>query len=237
MTTARKLEQADLVNYAIGLLASGSPEEWNCNYRARDFNRVIPEKSGDAVCLDFEYSRRHVLYTCVQQRFIGREPIDYLEFGVAAGDSFRDWLKINALPESRFYGFDSFEGLPEDWQIDSPKGAYSQDGNIPEIDDPRATIIDGLFQHSLPGFLEGFRPANRLVVHMDADLYSSTLYCLTQLDRHIAPGTIILFDEFSARSFTDEFAALQDYCTACYRDYRVIAMRRDFVKVAVEVTR
>lgn len=72
---------------------------------------------------------------------------------------------------------------------------------------------------------------------MDADLYSSTLYCLLHLDRYIEPGTIVLFDEFTARECTDEFAALQDYGAVCYRDYKVLVSRSDYVKLAVEIIR
>ena len=133
------------------------------------------------------------------------------------------WLTINKHEESRFFGFDSFEGLPEDW-IDA-KGSYSTSGNIPDIDDERVTFVKGLFQDTVDQFSLEFNPKNRLVLHMDADLYSSTLYVLMNIDRHIKPGTVIFFDEFTSRSFTDEFAALQDYCTACYREYAIVAKR------------
>ena len=42
-------------------------------------------------------------------------PIDFLEFGVATGRTLRLWTDINRHEDSRFYGFDSFQGLPEDW--------------------------------------------------------------------------------------------------------------------------
>lgn len=42
------------------------------------------------------------------------QPLDYLEFGVYRGDSIGWWLeRLNY--ESNLYGFDSFEGLNEDW--------------------------------------------------------------------------------------------------------------------------
>ncbi|WP_428563187.1 MAG: class I SAM-dependent methyltransferase [Solidesulfovibrio sp. DCME] len=228
---------AHLVKHAITLLMHGTVSDWNKHFSVRDFNATIPEKSKDAMFMDFEYRERWKFYHCVNQRFIGNKPIDYLEFGVAGGDSLRSWLRLNTHATSRFYGFDSFRGLPEDWLTDSPKGAFDQQGRLPQFEDDRVSIIDGLFQETVDAFSRAFTPRNRLVIHMDADLYSSTLYCLMHLDRHIRPGTIIFFDEFTARDCTDEYAALRDYCTACYRDYTVIASRPDFVKLALEIVR
>jgi hypothetical protein len=56
------------------------------------------------------------------------------------------------------------------------------------------------------------RPAyDVLVVNMDADLYSSTIYVLNYLRRQIKPGTLIYFDEMNhldqeLRAF-DEFTS------------------------------
>ena len=228
---------SDLVKHTISLLVHGTAEDWKKHYRVREFNAVIPEKSKNALFLDFEYKDRGKLYHCVHRKFIGGEPIDYLEFGVASGDSLQTWLGTSTQEASRFFGFDSFQGLPEDWTAETPKGTFDQGGRIPRFDDSRATIIDGLFQDTVDAFSRDFQPRNRLVIHLDADLYSSTLYCLMHLDRHIAPGTILFFDEFTARECTDEFAALQDYCVSCYRDYTVLASRSDYVKLAVEIVR
>lgn len=55
---------------------------------------------------------------------------------------------------------------------------------------------------------------------MDADLYSSTLYVLTKLDRLFDEKTIITFDEFA---YLDrEFLAFYDYTRSYYRDYEII---------------
>ncbi len=225
-----------IIQAAISLITDGTPDDWKQHYRSVEFQMALQEKGSDAICMDFEYKDRKVFYRCINSRFANREPVDYLEFGVAGGYSFNDWMQLNKNPSSRFYGFDSFEGLPEHWHTDAPKGAYTTGGTIPKTDDPRAQFIVGLFQQTVENFARNFKPQNRLVLHMDADLYSSTLYCLMNFNSHIKPGTIILFDEFNANGFTDEFAALQDYCQACYRDYKFIACRNDHAKIAIEIT-
>src|SRR5713226_5160051 len=64
----------------------------------------------------FQYfQNRYDLYADIQSKILAEEPIDYLEFGVRYGDSLFKWSALNTRPTSRFIGFDSFEGIPEDW--------------------------------------------------------------------------------------------------------------------------
>ena len=181
--------------------------------------------------LDFAYEQRECLYRYVQENVIENASIHYLEFGCYKGASIKTWARINSRPESRFFGFDSFEGLPEPWQPDTPKGTFSTGGTLPQCEDPRIRFVKGWFQETLAPFLRDFVPASRLVVHLDADLYSSTLYVLITLNP--GPGSVLIFDEFS--DFTNEFRAFEDYLAACQRNYRVIVTRKDFHKLAIEI--
>ena len=172
--------------------------------------------------------------------YVGRElldgdakAIDYLEFGVYRGKTFREWCARNRSSGSRFFGFDSFEGLPEDWTPQRPVGAFDTGGQTPEIDDARAEFVVGWFQHSLPDFLRSYQPQDQLVLHVDCDLYSSTLYCLSMLDDVITPGTIVIFDEFY--DSLHEYRALTDYCSAYLRDYRLIAHTEDLMQAVVTI--
>jgi len=70
---------------------------------------------------------------------LGPDPITYLEFGVQRGNSMRKWVGLNQHPDSTFHGFDTFEGLPEDWNARWPKGSFSTNGVTPDIDDPRGS--------------------------------------------------------------------------------------------------
>ncbi|MEM3907849.1 MAG: TylF/MycF/NovP-related O-methyltransferase, partial [Nitrososphaerota archaeon] len=92
------------------------------------------------------------------------------------GDSIQKISRLNNNPESRFFGFDSFSGLPEYWFKDFPAGPFNVGGKIPVIDDNRVNFVKGLFQDTLPDFLRTFKPRNKLIILLDADLYSSTMF-------------------------------------------------------------
>jgi O-methyltransferase len=180
-----------------------------------------------------KFATRFDLYEFVSKDFQA-SPIDYLEFGVFEGESLRKWTQLNQNSQSRFVGFDSFEGLPEQWGKALPAGAFDLQGRLPEIDDPRVKYVKGWFQDSLPGFLEDYTPQRNLIINIDADLHSSALYCLTQLDPLIQKNTIILFDEFV--SSLHEFRACLEYCKAYRKEMKAIAMTDDFAtQVAMRV--
>ena len=108
--------------------------------------------------------------------------IDYLEFGVAHGKSMREMVQIFTNPAARFYGFDSFIGLPEKWLMHDV-GAFSNRGVFPDVGDTRVEFVKGWFQNSVPRILSGFKkdPSRPTLIHFDADLYSSTLFLLSAL--------------------------------------------------------
>jgi O-methyltransferase len=163
----------------------------------------------------------------------GQTPIDFLEFGVFRGESLRKWCGLNSQPESRFFGFDSFEGLPEDWIPGWPKGTFSIGGKPPDSRDPRVQFVVGWFQESLPPFLASFKPQNQIVIHSDCDLYSSTLYCLTTINRFLPRGTIIIFDDF--HDPIHEYRALSDYSSAYRRNFRIVAATAKFRQAVIEL--
>jgi len=181
------------------------------------------------------FKTRYELYQYINNKIFENGPIDYLEFGVAEGESMRDWVQLNRHEASRFFGFDTFEGLPEGWKVFTgvlPKGSYSARGEVPEIDDPRVKFIKGLFQTTLPTFLKGFTAHNRLIVNCDADLYTSTLYVLASVNHFIVPGSIVIFDEFSTM---EEFRAFRDFTQSFRRNYKPLATTEQFyLQMAIE---
>ncbi len=180
------------------------------------------------------FARREDMYAYLQSEVLRGCPIDYLEFGVADGSSLDTWRSISSSPSSRFWGFDSFRGLPEQWRKEKPKGAFSRDGTPPEIEDSRVSFQIGWFQDTMPAFLRDYRPTNRLVIHNDCDLYSSTLYVLTCMDRLVRETSVVIFDEFW--DALHEYRALVDYAKSYNRRYRLIASTKNFNQVAVVIT-
>jgi O-methyltransferase len=181
------------------------------------------------------FESRYDLYQYLNNAIIKNGPIDYLEFGVWEGQSMRYWAQLNQHQNSRFLGFDTFEGLPGDWKLFTqilPKGTFDAGGKVPEIDDSRIKFIKGLFQTTLPGFLKGFTVNNRLVINCDADLYTSTLYVLASLNYLMVPGSIVIFDELST---VDEFRAFRDFTQSFMRNYKLLAAaERFYLRVAME---
>jgi hypothetical protein len=148
-----------------------------------------------------------------------KEPVSYLEFGVFKGVTLGYWTKLLKHQDSFLHGFDSFEGLPETWGLFVDKEVLNVGGVMPKFDDPRVRLFKGWFSDTLPKYLPEFRPHDSLVVHLDADLYSSTIFVLRQMRPFLRPGTILIFDEFFDRehelkAFT-EFLNEEKFAVEC----------------------
>ncbi len=196
------------------------------NWVARWRDMMAPRSNGVPV-----FDERVALFGHVNQ-LVGERPVTYLEFGVASGGTMRAWVELNKHPQSRFHGFDTFEGLPDDWNTRYKRGAFSTHGKLPDIGDDRVELHVGLFQDTLRPFLSVHELRGQLVVHLDADIYSATLFALTQLDAHMPAGTIVMFDEY--QSFLHEFRAWADYLVAYRRDFKLLGYATRGVRAAVQ---
>jgi O-methyltransferase len=181
-----------------------------------------------------DYPKRYILYDTVAAHFeLGTKEILYLEFGVASGSSFFWWMKKNTNPNSLFRGFDTFEGLPEDWG-GFKKGAMSFEQT--QVNDGRAEFIKGIFQDSLFPFIESNKSllsTKHKVIHMDADLFSSTIFVLSQLYPYLRKGDIIFFDEFNVANH--EFLAFKIFTEAFYVKLRPVGAVNNFYQTAFVV--
>ena len=153
---------------------------------------------------------------------IDREDLLVVEFGVWRGYSLRFLAQLNQSPNSRFYGFDSFLGLPEEWR-GMEAGHFSTAGEIPDIGDERVQFVKGWFQETLPPLLDKLKAESEnraLLVHLDADLYSSTLFVLATLARRFQEFHCI-FDEYSGHEIRALYNFLQAFNGTCEMSYHV----------------
>ena len=194
-------------------------------------------KHGKAEFNDFpskwDYNKRYNLYKyIIEKEGLASTPLNYLEFGVAQGHSFKWFLQQFTHSQSRFYGFDTFTGLPEDYGP-YKKGYFNNGSAPPEIDDTRGKFYQGLFQQTLPGFIKELDNTKRNVIMLDADLYSATLYVLTSLAPYLKKGDIIFFDEFAVP--THEFKAFYEFQQIYYTNLQLIGATNNYYFSAFKV--
>lgn len=118
-----------------------------------------------------------------------------LEFGVGSGAS------LNCIARHfPVVGFDSFEGLPEDWRPGFEAGMFAEDfDSVVENTPEHCALVRGRFQDELPIWFSHDPEVIKEVqlVHIDCDLYSSTKVVLDNIEPVIARDKpTIVFDEW-----------------------------------------
>ncbi|HEX3984969.1 MAG TPA: hypothetical protein VHX13_00055 [Acidobacteriaceae bacterium] len=144
-----------------------------------------------------EYRDKPQIWSAAIEAAGGREAqLTFVEFGVYdATGSFRWFLENNTNPSSIFVGLDSFHGLPDRFgKLDA--GYFDLGGKMPTVEDPRATLIPGWFKDTWDELANRIAGRENLLVHYDADIYSSTLFALSRMELLRQPY-IALFDEFT----------------------------------------
>lgn len=136
-----------------------------------------------------------------------------LDLGVWLGWSTR---LVSDASNRTVYGFDTFEGLVEDWQIDDQmllkKGTFSlsdpvaqrfirdtgvtlHDG-VPDVLGRKVQYIKGSTYDTLVPFLAERPGAPIRLFHMDLDTYESCLHGLETCKDRFTEGSILVFDEY-----------------------------------------
>jgi O-methyltransferase len=144
---------------------------------------------------------------------------DYLEFGTFRGRSLTAFFRAaenHNVTDMRFFGFDSFEGLPETPTCRprtpaSRPGAFvagnykcSQEelrGILTEncLDMTRVTLIPGFYSDSLTELQKAELPIEAAgIVNIDCDIYESTVHVLSFITGYLRTGTLLLFDDWLA---------------------------------------
>ena len=154
----------------------------------------------------------------------------YLEFGVGRGKSIR-WIGSQA--DRTVHGFDSFEGIPEYWN-GNPVGAFAQ-SKLPNVPG-NVKFHVGMFDQSIPEFLSGHSDPVALL-HVDCDLYSSTVTIFDAFGPRLQPGAIVLFDEYYnfPRWQEHEFRAFQEYVEKTGVEYEYIGYSVTGQQAAVRI--
>ncbi|HEV8518518.1 MAG TPA: class I SAM-dependent methyltransferase [Burkholderiales bacterium] len=199
--------------------------------------QLVAAKSSADYMVDHMMSAQNLVHQDALLDFaLGECMIDglVLEFGVYRGKSLR---AIAKRAVQQVHGFDSFEGLPEDWTYFQKRGRFSLQGEVPHFDEPNIQIHQGWFDQSLTRFLaEHAGPAR--FIHIDCDLYSSTTAVLQLLSPRIVTGTIILFDEYLNYPAwpQHEYKAFQEFVAQTGKSYRYIGFASSASSVAVKIT-
>ena len=140
---------------------------------------------------------------------------DYYEFGVFKGYSL--WQAQLAARElgveqMRFFGFDSFEGLPQVHDVDDIEDGPFYEGQFAwpldlvkkELDKrgtdwERCFLIKGYFETTLSeGTRSQYEMRKASVVLIDCDLYESTAVALEFLKDKFVDGAILIMDDWNA---------------------------------------
>jgi hypothetical protein len=155
------------------------------------------------------------------------------EFGVWKGESINFFAQN--CPDARVFGFDSFEGLEEDWFGHTlQKGHFSTNGQLPKVES-NVTLIKGWFEDTLPDFVKKLANEQILILHMDADTYKPSKYVLNSLAKNLRRGSIIIFDEYFGYTGWKfhEFKSWQEVVATFSINYKYIGYTN--MQVAVEI--
>jgi hypothetical protein len=171
---------------------------------------------------------------------------DVAEFGTASGFSactiaramavyrqmYAETLELHGAQPKLLYLFDSFEGLPEAaaavdlsspnvqsgrWREGTFKGLTAEE--LIELcasvyDRDKLRVVPGWYQESLPQLPAGTKLA---MVHLDCDLYSSTVEVLDHLFTrgHVAEGAVLFFDDWNCNRSSPQFGQRRAWRETC----------------------
>lgn len=162
----------------------------------------------------------------------------FIELGVCTGKTINFIAALN--PHQKVYGFDSFEGLPEDWVkgnniIKQGSFALENPDDLPSVLN-NVQLIKGLFRVTLEAFSKTC-DSKIAFLHIDSDIHSSAATALTILGDRIQPGTVLVFDElYNYPGFENhEFKALQEFLSRHQFQARYLAYNIYHEQVAVQI--
>ena len=153
----------------------------------KEWINLDPIYVGDKLSANYEPSiHKHLIESTKEVSIKGH----WCEFGVREGRSLK-WL-IEKYPSQVIHAFDSWEGLPEEWDhgAGNVKDMSCNPPDVPE----HIKLHKGWFKDTVPEWKQN-NTGPIAFLHMDADIYSSTKEVLTALNDQIVAGTVITFDD------------------------------------------
>lgn len=116
--------------------------------------------------------------------------------------------------KAKFWGFDSFEGLPPQQGEADEHPRWEEGGMLKSLDQFRRQCRDngvpedsyvtvkGFYNHTLEKMSPSAEPTNIALAYIDCDLYSSTVSVLKFLEPRLKHGMIIALDDYYCFSST-----------------------------------
>ena len=196
----------------------------------KDSVKYICENASNSVMLG---NRKQLLKFALKEYVKNSEYKDklFLEFGTYKGELINFCSSL--IPEAKFYGFDSFEGLPETSGV-WVKGEFDVKEKLPKVN-KNVSLIKGYFNETLPKFLEEYKE-KAAFIHIDCDLYSSTKTAFDNIYDRVVPNTVIQFDEYYNYPGwrNHEFKAFQEFCKKYSVEYEYIGISQMQVAVVIK---
>jgi len=179
---------------------------------ARAIGRFVGRNIRNAAYNHSMIGRRRMdnLHDCLDRIRMNDVPGDVAECGVWRGGScifMAGYLKLYDMHSRRVIVADSFDGLPrpkaEDAGLDLSKEVFPElavsletvQENFAAYDLSSGSVVflKGWFKDTLPS-----APITQLaLLRLDGDLYESTMDCLVALYEKVAPGGIIIVDDYA----------------------------------------
>jgi hypothetical protein len=156
----------------------------------------------------------------------------YIEFGVFSGTSINQFSKF--LQNKTIYGFDSFEGLKEDWMGTSVvKGTFDLKKKIPKLNKNVSPVL-GWIENTLPIFLSEKKPSI-VFAHIDVDTYQTSKFILQNIKPYLIKNSVLLFDELYNFPGWDEgeYKALKE--TFNENEYQFISFALNGQQAAIQI--
>jgi hypothetical protein len=235
---AKKLVAATILPFVdfIALHLWKSRQIWDRSLRPGVFYESVRRAVMDAVDYADAHMQRALCFEDSDKvrahAFIARSsPGLVVEFGVWRGNSITYFA---SQTKETVFGFDSFEGLREDWTGgELRKGTFDLGGELPSVP-ANVKLIKGWFNETLPGFLQE-HPEPFSFVHIDCDTYEGAASVFQVAGNRIGRGTVILFDEyFGYRGWRmGEFKAWQEFIALRGLTYKYLAFSDQAASVVV----